>query len=323
MYRLDRMVLEQKSVESGFIRDNLEKVYRLMDVLDFIGGNAFLSERLVLKGGTAINLTVFNLPRLSVDIDLDFHRECSREEMLSAREEIGQILLRYMLASGYTLNPEKVKNPHSLDSWVFYYQNAGGNRDNIKVEINYSMRSHVLPIHHATVNVDFIESATVVNALAPTELFGSKIKALLERTAPRDLYDIHNMIRYGVFDESELPLLRKCVLFYRAVGSTGDFRESIALDSISKLSFSKVKQTLLPVLRKGEKLDLELIKTEVHRFLSELLVLSDHERAFLHEFAQGYYRPELLFDDPEMVSRIKNHPMAIWKSDKIRHAINP
>lgn len=321
MYNLDKAVLNEKSVESGFIRDNLEKVYRLTDVLAFINENAVLSDSLVLKGGTAINLTVFNLPRLSVDIDLDFHRDCSREEMLTAREEIGAILLRYMTASGYMLNADKAKNPHSLDSWVFYYQNAGGNRDNIKVEINYSMRSHVLPSHQATVNVDFMATELTVNALAPIELFGSKIKALIERTAPRDLYDIHNMIRFGIFDESDMELLRKCVLFYRAVGSTGDFHEEIKFDSIDRLTFSKIRQTLLPVLRKGEKIDLDAMKSEVSQFLAELLVLTDDEKAFLHEFAVGQYRPDLLFDDADIIRRVQNHPMAIWKCDKIRQAL--
>lgn len=39
-----------------------------------------MKEHLLLKGGTAINLTIFNLPRLSVDIDLDFVPNLPREE---------------------------------------------------------------------------------------------------------------------------------------------------------------------------------------------------------------------------------------------------
>ena len=41
-----------------------------------------LAEALALKGGTAINLTIFNLPRLSVDIDLDYSRNVSKDEMI-------------------------------------------------------------------------------------------------------------------------------------------------------------------------------------------------------------------------------------------------
>ena len=69
--------ISKLATETGFIRDNIEKVLRLIDVLSFISNNNFLSERLVLKGGTAINLTVFEMPRLSVDIDLDFSQNVS------------------------------------------------------------------------------------------------------------------------------------------------------------------------------------------------------------------------------------------------------
>ena len=58
--------------EQGFIRDNLEKVMRLVEILGHFHNSPLLSKTLVLKGGTAINLTVFKLPRRSVDRDLDF-----------------------------------------------------------------------------------------------------------------------------------------------------------------------------------------------------------------------------------------------------------
>ena len=44
----------------------------LADVLSFMENDALLSDTLALKGGTAINLTIFALPRLSVDIDMDY-----------------------------------------------------------------------------------------------------------------------------------------------------------------------------------------------------------------------------------------------------------
>lgn len=49
----------------GFIRDNFEKVIRLNVILSFLSMSKITAGKLVLKGGTAINLTVFNLPRLS------------------------------------------------------------------------------------------------------------------------------------------------------------------------------------------------------------------------------------------------------------------
>ena len=62
-----------------------------------------LKESLALKGGTAINLTIFDLPRLSVDIDLDYAKNNSRDEMMSERMDITEIIRRYMAAEGYDL----------------------------------------------------------------------------------------------------------------------------------------------------------------------------------------------------------------------------
>ena len=53
---------------------------------------ALLSDTLALKGGTAINLIMFDLPRLSVDIDMDYAKDVSREAMLQEREQITEIM---------------------------------------------------------------------------------------------------------------------------------------------------------------------------------------------------------------------------------------
>ena len=97
---------------------------------------------MLLKGGTAINLTVFNLPRLSVDIDMDYIPNDSREDMLMARERISRIIKDYMGLEGYQLSPAS-RFSHSLDAFHFQYLNTGGNRDMIKIEINYSLRAHI------------------------------------------------------------------------------------------------------------------------------------------------------------------------------------
>jgi predicted nucleotidyltransferase component of viral defense system len=72
MPQFNRRELDVRAREYGFNRDTFEKVLRLRTILDFLNTHEYMREHLLLKGGTAINLTVFNLPRLSVDIDLDF-----------------------------------------------------------------------------------------------------------------------------------------------------------------------------------------------------------------------------------------------------------
>ena len=76
--------LSQKNVvkiakETNFIKDNVEKVMRLADILEFVFTSKW-KDKLALKGGTAINLFYRELPRLSVDIDLDYIGE-TKEEM--------------------------------------------------------------------------------------------------------------------------------------------------------------------------------------------------------------------------------------------------
>lgn len=86
--RYEKRIIGKEAEESGFVRDTLEKVYRLVDILEYINQNSLLKNTLALKGGTAINLLAFNLPRLSIDIDLDYCKEASRDEMLQEREVI-------------------------------------------------------------------------------------------------------------------------------------------------------------------------------------------------------------------------------------------
>jgi hypothetical protein len=56
-----------------------------------------------------------------------------------------------MEQKGYHLSP-KTKNPHSIDSWLYDYINLGGNKDNIKIEIYYSLRSHIFPAIETQIN---------------------------------------------------------------------------------------------------------------------------------------------------------------------------
>ena len=79
MEKLDRITLSRQSKELGFVRDTYEKVCRLTEILRYLSSEETLAHSLALKGGTAINLTIFDLPRLSVDIDLDFTRNLSRK----------------------------------------------------------------------------------------------------------------------------------------------------------------------------------------------------------------------------------------------------
>ena len=316
MNSYNKLYLEQIAKEKGFVRDNLEKVMRLSEILKYFNASKSLHDSLVLKGGTAINLTVFQMPRLSVDIDLDFAKNCSRDEMIENRKLINHEILAYMANNGYSLKPGS-KNPHTLDSWVFGYTNAGGNPDNIKIEINYSDRCHVLPMEERFISIDFLGEIKVC-VVSPIELFASKINALISRAAVRDIYDVYGMIQAGLFEkEEERALMRKILVFYMAVGSSCKAEEvtlnSIPLQHIKNLSFSKVRAHLLPVLSRKEKFDFNTVKGAVFDFLDQFLTFSEDEKMFIKYFNQREYRPNVLFEEKEIIGRIQMHPMALWK----------
>ena len=307
----NKQTLSQQAQELGFVRDTLEKMLRLADILGIISSDPLLSVALALKGGTAINLTVFNLPRLSIDIDLDYTRNNSRDEMLKDREGITAILRRYMAAEGYELS-EKSKFFHSLDSFVYIYANSAGVRDNIKIEINYSIRCHILPFVSRPIETLGIFNQTSILSVAPIEIFASKIVALLTRSAARDLYDMSNMVTFGLFSESEAEILRKCTLFYFTIASD-EVPEQSNIKRIYSLTAHKIRTDLQPVLRKRERFDLLAAQKRVEGYLTELLTLTANEQQYLDNFRDGEYKPELLFADTDILERIRNHPMVTWK----------
>ncbi len=50
---------------------------------------------------------------------------------------------------------------------------------------------------------------------------------------------------------------------------------------------------------------------KVINYLKELITLTPQEKAFIKEFRNQNYKPELLFDDKHMVEKISHHPMAL------------
>lgn len=314
MIEYNRNELGKAAKERGFVRDTFEKVLRLKEVLAYINTDEVLKNHLVLKGGTAINMTIFNLPRLSVDIDMDFTPNLPLEEMGDTRKEITERLTRYMQDEGYQLSPAS-RYSHSLDSFLFRYQNAGGNKDNIKVELNYSLRSHIFAPVKRKILTDAFEDQLEIRTLEPMEIFAAKANALMSRAAARDLYDFNNMIFYGLFDETEYELFRKCIIFYASV-SAEVINKEFDTSEIDSLNFTKIRRDLFPVLRKKDNFDLEERKKKAKGFINNLMVLTPQEKEYLDAFERKEYKPELLFEDVVILENIKEHPMVLWKMNQ-------
>lgn len=301
-----KQYIAELSRNSAFLAGNVEKVVRLLNVLEFIFKDykSILSSKLVLKGGTAINLMYTNLSRLSVDIDLDYIGSIDKETAAKDKQEIFDRLDDYMIREGYTIS-SKSRGSAILESRVYSYRNASGNLDNIKVEINFIDRVHVGPLVSKKVN--YFNKEVSILTLDANELYGMKIAALINRSKPRDLYDIYQISDLSGFDNDSL---RKCAIFYLSLDRIYEINEK-SFDGIKAINNNQVKRELLPVLAKAKRFELEYAKEEVINMLTGLLVPTEEEKQYLISLSNGEYKPELLFDN-HVANRIANHPMAKW-----------
>ena len=310
-----RDYIENISKETGFIQSTLEKVERLIEILEWMNSDVKLNKLLALKGGTAINIAIFNFPRLSVDIDLDLTENLAKEKMIKERENIHNLLVNYLSANNYKLNMKKSINVYALDSIVAEYVDIKGNIDNIKIEINYMNRVHILDTKRIKVSTDvFKDKHLIIHCIHPIEIYASKLCALLSRSTARDLYDIYTLSKYNLFDDGEKRLLKQCfMLEYIAVNNYK--LKDMKIDNIEKLKRQDIRTKLLPTLkdRNPRKSNVDEMKKAVREYLKDILVVDDNIKEFYDKFQKGIYEPELLFENKEIIERIKEHPMIMWK----------
>ena len=253
------------------------------------------------------------MTRLSVDIDLDFHSDTNRDTVLKEREEVLKLLLSYLEREGYRILP-KSKNYFALESIVVGFTNNAGNNDNIKIEINYLLRRHAFPIVKRRISTEIFGETGEVSTLDGIELLAAKTAAFYNRLAARDFYDIYNVSQYGILSNDQYNIYCHCVVFYRTLTSDAgklDFSPKI----VDKLQARTIAQDLYPMLVKRVDFDLEKAKTQVKTFLAESIVITPSLQQYIDSFNKKVYRPELLFSG-EMLERVKEHPMAIWKTSQ-------
>ena len=312
MFRYTAKEINKIANDNNFSKNTCEKVLRLFSVLNFIDNSDFRNS-LALKGGTAINLFLLDLPRLSVDIDLDFNLPLEREEMVSYRENIDWHIRSFMENEGYHLS-DKSKFVHTLDSYVYSYQTTSGSNDVLKIEINYSDRVHILKpkIKNST---NILGETASINVLTNEELIGSKINALLTRTTPRDVYDVYNLFKSGLIGKKDL--IKKIAIFYVCLGSDIpiNFNEILgkALDKIQKLNYQRIKETLIPVLHKGLKFDVLELTSFVSAAIKEMFILDSKDIEFINNFNNKSFTPNILFENYD-VEDVSKHPMGLWKT---------
>jgi predicted nucleotidyltransferase component of viral defense system len=315
---LTQAQLEREAADTGFLTEPLEKAIRLFGLLEALRSHPFLKGRLVLKGGTALNLFVLDIPRLSVDIDLNYIGAADREAMLAEQPQLNQALEAVCGRLGIQIR--HVPSEHAGGKWRLSYTTASGRSSSLELDVNYMFRTPLWP--HQVVDSHPIGSfrATQVPVLDVHELAAGKLVALFARSAARDLFDARWLLQLPGLDRERLRL---GFVVYGGVNRR-DWR-TVSIEEI-RADQRLVDRQLVPMLR-GEDApgprDLarwsESLGSECRELLSAVLPFESHELEFLTRLNErGEIAPELITDEAELQSVIRSHPGLLWKAINVR-----
>lgn len=305
--------LEAESEATGFRPDVLEKVAQLLGLLDALRSHPFLKGKLVLKGGTALNLFVFDVPRLSVDIDLNYVGAEDRDGMLAERPKVEQAVQAVFAREGFIVR--RMPEEHAGGKWSLRYENAPGRSGNLEVDINFMFRVPLWPVTTRDSHSVGDWRATGIPVLDHHELAAGKLAALLARRQARDLFDSHRLFQMGNLD---FHRLRIGFVVYGAMNRK-DWRTVSAEDA--DFDAMGLARELIPTLRvNSPELQVEsteygsCLVRECREGLSAVLPFTDSERMFLDLLLdRGEIDPTLLTTDTSLQRRIRAQPLLEWK----------
>lgn len=168
-------------------------------------GNVF-----ALKGGTAINLFVRDMPRLSVDLDLVFvdHR-LGRDEALARINEAIRNSVDRLKKRGFQTHAATAADAGETKLFV--------RRDKleVKVEVNFVLRGTVHPVRPASLSAkakEVLQADLELPLVSLEDLYGGKLVAAMDRQHPRDLFDVMELFLHGGIT----PEIRRSFVVYLA-----------------------------------------------------------------------------------------------------------
>lgn len=170
----------------------------------------FADNVFALKGGTAINLFVRDMPRLSVDLDLVFvdHR-LGRDEALARINDAIRNSVDRLKKRGFQTHAATVADAGETKLFV--------RRDKleVKVEVNFVLRGTVHPIRSTSLTPKAKETLLAdleLPVVSLEDLYGGKLVAALDRQHPRDLFDVMELFLHGGIT----PEIRRSFVVYLA-----------------------------------------------------------------------------------------------------------
>ena len=162
-----------------------------------------------LKGGTAINLFVRDMPRVSVDIDLTYlplaDRAASLKEIDAALQRIADNIARGIPDAGVNQSPPKGET--CITKLIVRAHGV-----QMKIEVTPVLRGCVYQPETRTVSsrVEDQFGFAQIQVVSFPDLYAGKLVAALDRQHPRDLFDVRDLLaNEGISDE-----LRKAFIVY-------------------------------------------------------------------------------------------------------------
>ncbi len=170
----------------------------------------FETPQFAMKGGTALNLFVQNMPRLSIDIDVVY------TEHQTSRAEAKKFIADALANAKRSLNRIKVQAvlPGVAGGGEFKLFIERG-RSLVKVEVNHVFRGVVEAIQFRQLSSEprsLFTTDLSVPTLSTAELYGSKLVAAMDRQHPRDIFDVHWLFE----GEGLTPDIVECFVCYLA-----------------------------------------------------------------------------------------------------------
>ena len=311
--------LQRIAAETRLPAARLEKVLRLLDVLQAIAEDPDLKTRVALKGGTALNVFHLRLDRLSVDIDLNYVGAVDRAVMEADRPLVDEALLRLLEAQGYQVRRQPPG--HAGGKWVARYSSALGGGASIEVDLNYMARGPLFGFQMMSSTPLGGVAATGIPVLDLHEVVAGKLVALIDRSAARDLFDARRILETQSLDWS---LVRAGVLAWGAAGRR-DWREA-SLDDIGG-DPRELRQKLAVCLPReyfdaADGVDGWITDSIAicRAGLAPLFERTVGEAAFLDRLLDvGEIDPAGLAVPDDVKARIAAMPMLVWKAQNVRH----
>ncbi|WP_247997988.1 nucleotidyl transferase AbiEii/AbiGii toxin family protein [Brucella tritici] len=258
-----------------------------------------------LKGGTAINLFIRNLPRLSVDIDLMYLPVNDRPEALAEIDTAMKRIRAEVLAQ--VPGARVAKNVHDGAILRLLIMAEG---TQVKIEVSPVLRGvvhepSVIPVTEAVEEVFGFAETSVVSF---EDLFAGKLVAALDRQHPRDLFDVRSLFAHeGLSDELREVFLVYLLSHNRPMGEVLSGRVK-DLANEYRNGFEGMTEEVVHIE--------ELIETQ-QQMIQELIGgMPDEHREFLIEFERGEPNWSLL-----KIGHVAELPAIRWRQrnlDKLK-----